>query len=298
MTRKFTAAVSILVAAVLLLFTGCTKEDDNPTGSEINQTRGLTAPITDKDQKIQIDRAIENMPGFAVYNEPSEQYILFDFKNNDKKFNFSSGGASIIFSSPEGSVEFVEGPEGSYYQVVGSSSGGGGGGGLITAGSIALNVNYVICFASGEGEDADFFGYGEGFPEFAGAVGIAGDFEALMNEPMDEDANPFDFFQGFVAFYVFEGNPDGEYEVNDFLDAQSGDSDLEGNALAYFISFQDGEGGIFFGVDGNVVFDGNQVGFEGTYWGLTDIMIDFGGADEPDDPDYVEAEGSGFLTCQ
>jgi len=297
-------SIAAIMAAMVLLFS-CTKETNDPTGSETVQTRGAMTSITDRYQRNEINRAIQNMPGFAVYNNPTDQYIIFDFKQDEQKFNFSSGGSSfvfsssssIIFSTPGGGLEFVEGPDGGFYQVIGGSAGAGGGGGLITAGDIALNVNYVICFASGEGEDADFFGYGEGFPEFAGSVGIAGDFETLMNEPMDENANPSDFFQGFVAFYIFEGNPDGEYEVNDFLAAQSGDADLEGNALAYFISFQDGEAGIFFGVDGNVVFDGNQVGFEGTYWGLTDIDISFDGNDEPDDPDYVEAEGSGFLTC-
>ena len=297
-TNRIGSIAAILTAMVLLF--SCTKEGDNPTGTATEQTRGAMTSITDKDQQMEIDRALENMPRFAVYNNPSEQYILFDFNQDDQKFNFSSGGATIIFSTPDGSVEFVEGPDGSYYQVVGSSSGGGGGGGLITAGDIALNINVVLCFASGEGEDSDFFGFGEGFPEFAGAVGIAGDFDALANEPMDDDANPFDFFQGFVAFYVFDGAPDGEYEVFDFLEAQSDqDPDIDGFALAYFISFQNGEASIFFGVDGNLVFDGNQVGFEGTYLGLTDIFIDFGGTgDEPEDPSYVEAEGSGFLTCQ
>lgn len=295
------AAVGI-AAAVLLFSTSCTKEANSPNGATDIETRSLTTtPIADKRDQQKIDDAVKRIPGIAVYNTVMDKYILLDLsESNQRKFDFSSPGGGVVFTSPDGTVEFVEGANGAYYQVVDPQASSGGGGGLLSAGDVTLNINYVICFSTGDDAfDVDLFGVGAGFDGFSGAIGIAGDLEGLMNGEIDEDTDPFDFFQGFVAFYIFDGSPDGEYDVLDFFDAETGEFDLDGLALAYFLSFQDGEAGIFFGIDGALDFNGGSVAFNGTYWGLTDIFIDFGGqGEDPEEPEYVEVEGSGTLNCQ
>jgi hypothetical protein len=297
---KVTQLVYISSLAIALVLGGCSKESDTPTRYQ-NQPEAKR--ITDKDDQEQILESIDKLPSIAVYNETMDKYVLLDLSQAKNGFNFSSPSGGISFSSPNGNIQFVEGPDGAYYQVVTPGSGGGGGaGGIVTAGPFALDVSYVLCFNSGDPmEGVDFFGVGEGFSGFSGAVGIAGDFEALanMSESELENSDPFEFFQGFVAYYAFDGTANGPYEVVDFFNAQSeDDSFLENKGLAYFISFQ-GEGGIFFSVDGEVTFSGNSVSFNGTYWGITDFILGFGESFESDDePDFIEVNGFGALTCQ
>jgi len=294
---KTNRIVFIGAMALGLVFAGCTKEYDNPTNTE--PTNGKA--ITDKEDQLLIDETIEKLPSIAVYNENLDRYILLDLSDAKNGFNFSSPSAGISFSSPDGAIQFVEGPDGGFYQVVTPGSTGGGAGGVVTAGSVALDVNYVLCFNSGEDAfGVGLFEAGDGFSGFSGAVGIAGDFEALasMGESELEDSDPFDFFQGFVAYYAFDGTADGSYDVIDFFEADSGSDDfLEGNAIAFLFSFQSG-GGIFFSSDGAVTFSGNSVSFDGTYFGLTGAI--FGFDEDPDsggDEDYVEVEGFGSLNC-
>ena len=295
---KATKIAYIGALAVALVFAGCSKENDYPTNSSAQQVKA----ITDKADQELIDETIEKLPSIAVYNENLDKYILLDLSDAKNGFDFSSANAGISFSGPDGSIQFVEGPDGSYYQVVTPGSSGGGSGGVVTAGSVTLDVNYVLCFNSGDDAfGVGLFDAGDGFSGFSGAVGIAGDFEALatMSDSELEESDPFDFFQGFVAYYAFDGTADGSYDVIDFFAADGESEDfLEGNAIAFLFSFQ-GNGGIFFSSDGAVTFSGNSVSFDGTYFGLTGEL--FGFDEDPDsgeaDADYVEVEGFGSLNC-
>jgi len=287
--------IGILILTVV--FAGCAKEYDNPTTSPQESS---VKSITDKEDQELIDETVERLPSIAIYNENIDKYILLELSNAKNGFDFASPDGGFSFSSPNEGIQFVQGPDGGFFQVVTPGSGGGGGG-VVTAGNVALSVNYVFCFNSGEPtEGVDFFGTGDGFDGFSGAVGIAGDFEALanMSENDLEDANPFDFFQGFVAYYAFDGTADGSYDIIDFFDAESeGEDFLEGNAIAFLFSFQDG-GGVFFSADGSISFSGNSVSFDGTYFGVTGFTIGFGEDFDPEDePEYVEVDGFGTLQC-
>ena len=283
--------------ALVFLFAGCEKDYDSPAGSADQPKR-----ITDKETKELIDETIEKLPSIAIYNENIDQYILLDLSDAKSGFNFASPGGGFSFSGPGGTIEFVEGPDGAFYQVVNPGGSSGGAGGIVTAGPVALDVSYVLCFNSGDPMDGvDLFGVGDGFSGFSGAVGIAGDFEALaeMGENEIDDADPFEFFQGFVSYYAFDGTASGSYDIVDFLDAEGDpEANLENKGLAFILSFQDG-GGIFFSSDGTLEFSGNSVSFNGTYVGVTDFILGFGEDFNPDqEPDYVEVDGFGTLTCQ
>jgi hypothetical protein len=294
---KTTRISFIALMAAGLILAGCSKEGDSPSGT---YPQDEAKAITDKDKQEFIDDMIDRLPNIAIYNQTMDQYLLVDWDQAKNGFNFASPSGGISFSGPDGTIEFVEGPSGGYYQVVSPSGSGGAAGGVVTAGPVALDITYVLCFNSGDGEEGlDLFEVGTGFSGFSGAVGIGGDFEALMMGEFDENSDPFEFLWGVVAYYAFDGTASGSYPIVNFFDAENEtDSFLENKGLAYLISFQ-GQGGIFFSVDGDVTFSGNSVTFNGTYWGVTDVLIGFGDGFNPDqEPQYIEAPGFGTLTCQ
>lgn len=296
-TRTLRTAAALTAASAVLLISGCSKDNDGPAaGIPSDQAQEMSRPVTDKITQKRIDEVVETLPAVAVYNEAMDEYILLDLRQDKPKFDFASPDAGWSFSGPSGSMEFVQAPDGTWYQVVSPTGSSSMGGGTVTAGSIALDVNYVMCFNSGD----DFFdlGFDVGtFSGFSGAVGIAGDFEALMEEEIDEDADPFAYFQGMVAYYAFSGQASGSYPVVDFFDVESEDVNPENKSIAFLFAFVDG-GGIFFSKDGNVTFSGNSVAFDGTYFGITDFTLTFDDDVTDIEAQYVEVPGFGALTCQ
>lgn len=296
--KKPTRIYKVLAAlAVAVLFiTSCSKED--PTGETdaalMERMSKTERPIKDKQTQRRIDALVGMLPTVMVYNSTMDRYISLDL-NNPKSFSFTapSGGAS--FSSPSGTVQFIPAPDGNFtILTTPTSSGGGSGGGLVSAGSISLDVNYVLCFASGDpNSDLNFFDFGPSGGGFSGAVGIAGNFEALASGNFDDDTDPFDFFEGIVAYYAFSGQPSGSFPVIDFFDFESNSGNINNKGLAYFVSFQGNQAGIFFSKSGSLNFSGSSVEFDGTYYGIVGNFFDF----DFDDTSYIQVPGSGFLEC-
>lgn len=316
---KIKAGAAIFAASVLLIGTSCTK-DDNFSSDPASGMQDGAKLITDKDVQNRLLELKGKLPVVAVYNEPSDRYITLDL-NNPKSFNFSSPGGGASFSSPNGSVTIAQNDGvtystpngdvqfvsagGSSYTIITTpaSQGGGGGGGVVLVGNTALEVNYVLCFNSGsEEEGIDLFDLGPTGDGFGGAIGIAGNFEQLTEMEIDDEdeLDISDFFQGVVAFYAFDGQPSGSYPVVDFLDAENEegfDGDLDGKGLAYVLSFQENNFGIFFSESGSVDFTSSSVEFNGTYLGITNFSFFDFEDDEGDVPDFVEVDGSGSLQC-
>jgi hypothetical protein len=298
MNKSFVTA-SIAVTA-LLFATSCTKDTGSPAESGDNPSvLSIEKPITNK--RIQ-DRILElkgMLPTVVVYNSTMDKYISLDL-NNPKSFNFTSPSGGASFSSPSGSVQFVPAGNNNFTIVTTpASAGGGGGGGLITAGDVSLSVSYVLCFNSGDAlDDLNFFDLGPSDTGFGGAIGIAGDFEQLAQGEIDEEnTDVTDFFQGFVAFFAFDGQPSGSYPVIDFFAFEEDfDGDFSDKGLSYFFSFQENNTGIFFSKSGTVNFGSSSVEFTGTYYGVTGFSF-FDFEESEDEPDYVEVSGNGLLEC-
>lgn len=296
--QKIKTGAAIFAASVLIIGTSCTK-DDNFDSERAPYMQDGVKLITDKNDQNRIKELKGMLPTVVVYNEKSDVYISLDL-NNPKSFSFSnpSGGAS--FSAPGGSVQFVNN-DGTYSIITTpSSAGGGGGGGVVSAGNISLEVNYVLCFNSGSAEDGiEFFDLGPAGSGFGGAIGIAGNFEQLMNADIDDEGEleVFDFFQGIVAFYAFDGQPSGSYPVINFLDAEEegfDESGLNNRGIAYLLSFQPNNMGVFFSKSGTVNFGGSSVEFTGTYVGVTNFnWFEF----DEEEPTFVEVPGAGVLEC-
>jgi hypothetical protein len=296
MKNLFKYTLTAFIAVALL---SCEKDYDGIAPAE---EASEVKKITDPAEQQRIRKAIDRLPRLAVYSEHIDKYILLDFNETKNGFNFASPDAGFAFTSPSGSVEFVQGPDGTFYQVATvegpAAGGGGGGGGTVSAGDIDLDCEVVLCFSSGD----DFFGldlFQTGIDQsfgISGAIGIGGDFSGLMEMSEDEIAESdfSDFFTGFAAFMVFDGTADGSYEVLDFsmAEGEEDESALSSFAVAFFFSFQD-EGGIFFSSDGELNFDGGSVGFEGTYLGITGFFF---GSESPEE-EFVEVDGSGELFC-
>lgn len=296
---RISMITSALAAMILVFATSCTKDEVEGSGEFESRQGAVEKPIHDKDIQQRLLELKGQLPTVVVYNHTMDKYISLDL-NNPKNFSFTapSGGAS--FSAPGGSVQFV--PQGSGQFIIlttPASQGGGGGGGIISAGSVTLNVNYVLCFASGDPtDDLNFFDLGPSGTGFGGALGIAGNFEELAEGEFEEDElDVSDFFQGFVAFYAFAGQPSGSYPVIDFFEFEDDfDGNFDNKGLAFFFSFQQNNLGIFFSKDGTVNFGGSSVEFVGTYFGITDFdWFDF--EEDDDEPNYVEVSGTGVLEC-
>ncbi|MDP4588750.1 MAG: hypothetical protein NWS86_11285, partial [Flavobacteriales bacterium] len=210
-------------------------------------------------------------------------------------FDFSQPSDGWDFSNSD-EVQYVTDDNGGLLIIPVFAFGGNTGGGTIVAGNSALNVDYTFCFsASEEALGLDLFDFGGDFNGISGVIGIAGDFDALANDEIDEDADFTDFFQGFAAYFVYDDEASGSYNVLNWLeDLEDEEADNDETAFAYVIDFV--EPGIYFSADGQLTVSGGQIAFNGEYLAITDFFLDFGDEEEGDlSFDYVS--GFGALGC-
>jgi hypothetical protein len=290
--NRYSIAAAALAAVILLFAPSCSKEDTS--GDPTNAMKLRQRPITNKETQRRILELQKQMPTVVVYNSTMNKYISLDLRD-PRKFNFSNPSGGAVFTSPSGTVQFVNGGNGSFTVITapGGSGGSGGGGGVVGAGDVTLDINYVVCFNSGGGDGFDLFGIGEGLG-FSGAIGIAGDFEALARAEIDEDTDLSQFFQGFVGYYVFAGTPSGNYQVIDFFDFEGSndESAFNNKGIAYLFSFQNNQVGFFLSKSGQLNFGGSSVSFDGTYFGVLGDFFDF-----ENEPEFFEVSGFGQLEC-
>lgn len=287
---------ALTMGAVLLLVSSCSKEAETTSGNPEYFIPNEPKVVTDKETRERINELSENMPTLAVYNHVHGDYIFLDLNNPKTGFSFTDPGFTGSFTTPDGGGSFVTGPDGTTFIVVSPGTSSGNGGGTVGAGSATLDLNFVFCFSADEeslGGGLFDFG-GSDVDGFSGAVGVSGDFDALMNGEIDENSNPFEYFFGMAAYYVLDDNPSGTYNVLNFFD-EEGFEDEDEFAIAILASFGDG-GGFYFSSGGQLDFQSSSVGFEGTYLGLENFL--FTGDDEIDlDANYVEVPGYGYINC-
>lgn len=285
--------------AATILFTSCSKDDSHPGSTDNMKSQEVAKrEITNKDVQEEIMRLREDLPTVAIYNSTMDKYILLDVsKQGQKSFSFASPGFDISFSSPDASISYAN-IDGTNYIIANQGGGFGvGGGGTVTAGSTVLVLNYVMCFSAGEetlGGDLFDFG-GPNVDGFSGAIGIAGDFQALSEGSFDENSDPFEYFHGFAFYYILDDNPSGTYEVVDFFN-EAGDPSLNDFAFAIVVGFQDG-GGIYFSASGELTFDNASIDFNGQYVGIEDFLFGFND-DIDQDGEFTLVEGFGQINCQ
>lgn len=277
-TRTYKRAALPLVVAVLLgagLLTACSKE------------RAGVAPRASGKVDLEVEQRIreklDQLPGVGIYNRRMNKVIVFKhLPDGSRSFNFvdppsgginfaSSNGGQWTWSESEGLMILTE-----------PSSGTGGGGGTVVAGDASLDIELAVCFSfDEEGLGMDLFD--TGINDVAGVIGIAGDFDALINGDFSSGEDDiFDYFHGFAYYLVYADQLGNEsYEVLNWIDDLDQDEeDLENFGFSFVVSFQN-EGGIYLSQDGELQVSGGSIGFNGNYYALEGVdFFEEGGDDE------------------
>lgn len=290
----------LAVTACAVIFSSCEKQDSNP-GPSVNPTTSERTVVKDKRVKNKVVQMANEIPSIGVYNSTMDKVIVFDPNNAKDGFSFSSPNDGWNFSNSE-EVQFVENPSGGGILFIGPGSLGSnsaGGGGTVVAGQSALDINYTFCFSASESAlNLDFFDLGQEFDGISGVIGIAGDFEALMNSEIDEDAELTDYFQGIAAYYVYDNEASGSYDIIDWYQSMEEEPDFGNEALAYVFDFQDFN--VYFSSDGTINVNGGSMTFNGEYFAVLNLFDDFfseGEGEEPEEPEVVIVSGFGTMGC-
>lgn len=276
-----------LATGLILFAAGCKK-------AELDENRSFQAnskTVSAEEQRTAME-LLERVPTIGFWDV--ENGNLYKFNTQTRDFDFSQPSDGWDFSNSE-DVQYVTDNNGGLLIIPVFSFGGNTGGGTIVAGNSALNVDYTFCFsASEEALGLDLFDFGGDFNGISGVIGIAGDFEALADGDVDEDADFTDFFQGFAAYMVYDDEASGSYNVLNWLeDLEDEDVDNDEAAFAYVIDFV--EPGIYFSADGQLSVSGGTINFDGEYLAITDFLLDFD--EEEGDLAFDYVSGFGALGC-
>jgi hypothetical protein len=276
-----------------IVFTGCQKEEITNTGSN-PLTSSKKVELTEA-QMRKVREISAQIPMVRLYDEVHGRYMDINITerwNRDWTFANPYEGAEY---SESGSWVSADGTEMVVFSVNGTTSGAGGGG-TVVVGNTTLNIDYAFCFnVDVQAVGLDLFDFGGTFDGVSGVIGIAGDFEALANDELGEDADFEEFFDGFAAYIVYDSQANGTYEVLDwFEDLEGGTDDLEGNAFSYVLDWSNF--GLYFSSAGTITASGASLNFEGEYLSLLDfdLTIDEEGEEEME-TEFVD--GFGQMGC-
>lgn len=290
--KSLFAKAGLIVPLVAILFlAGCQKDGDIDSGIVPEKSQSVDDPQV-KQNFVELAREI---PSLAIYNKAMDKVIVIDMKENgERDFSFSSPNDGWNFSNSTG-VEYVEGPQGGGILFVGPGALGSNTGGTVVAGDASLDITYTFCFsASDEGLGLDF-SFTPGWDGVSSVMGIAGDFEALQNEELEDD-ELYDYFQGFAVYIVYDNEASGSYDIlNWFEDLEDPADELEGDGFTYVIDFQNL--GIYFSSDGSLNVSGGSMTFNGEYFAFTDLFEDLFNGNDPENLNLYQVEGFGTMGC-
>lgn len=270
------------------LLAGCSKESlpATPAGQNRITDAGLQQRLLDKAAQL---------PGVGIYNRRMDKVIVFKQNiDGSRSFNFvdpPSGG--INFASSNGG-QWTWSESAGLMILTEPSAGLGAGGGTVVAGNATLDIGLAVCFSMGD----DALGEGlfdTGVGDVAGVIGIAGDFEALMNGDFSEGEDDiFDYFHGFAYYLVYAQQLENtSYEVLNWVEDLNND-DLDDFGFSFVVSFQN-EGGIYISRDGTLNVNGGSIGFSGNYYAIEGVG--FFDDDADGDGDYSVVSGFGTMGC-
>lgn len=291
------AGVALVCTAVLA---SCQKE-------QLTTGQGNFKPSSlNEDEKRAFVELARRVPSkVRVYDENDNRFIDVDFRSrtlefkdaNDRDFTFASPSPGWDYSSAD-DVLWVPAENGGGILFIGAGAFGSNTGGTVVAGSTALDVNYSFCFsASDEALGLDLFDTGADIDGISGVIGIAGDFEALMEDEVGEDADFSDFFQGFAAYFVYADEAQGSYDILNWLsDLDEDPDDLADKGFSYVFGFEDGS--FYLSSGGNMTVSGGSMSFNGEYWGIIGLFDElFGDDGDLDDAEVEDVPGFGQMGC-
>lgn len=273
--------------AVVAILSSCQKEQGDVSYAN-RQTK------VDTEDLRTAERIVANLPEIGIVSE--DRSTVYKFNLNTREFSFSDPNPGWNFSNSD-EVVFYPYNDGGGILFIGAGSIGANTGGTVVAGETALDVNYTFCFsASDEALGLDLFDLGgDSFDGVSVVLGIAGDFEALAEGEVEEDATFEDFFQGFAMYIVYDNEASGSYEILNWIEDLDEDPDqLEGHGFAYVLDFVDFN--IYLSSSGDLNVSGGQISFSGEYLGLLDLFLEFTEEGE-DEPEFAIVSGFGTMGC-
>ena len=283
---------TFMIAPALLLAVACGKTDYTP-GEAPHASRS----ITDKDTQKKVIEMAGKLPDLAIYNSTMDKVIIIEMNQEKMGFNFADPNDGWSFASSD-NIQFTQYGDGTNVVFIGSPTSGGGGatGGTVVAGNTALDIAYSFCFSvNEEALGLDLFSVDADFDGISGVIGIAGDFEALANGEIDEDADITDFFQGYAMYFVYDDEANGTYDILNWLEDVGSDG-LDGDGFSFVFDFQNFD--IYFSNDGTLDVSASSMMFDGTYLGFINFFESFFDEDgDLEDADIQEVSGYGEMGC-
>jgi hypothetical protein len=277
---KIMLALTIVVLTIVsLTYTSCSKQENMGQSSKKTLTAAQTQRILDAINSIPEIRVKAGKYGFKLPTSVKDGGFSFSDPSNGYEFSSSSN------------VEFVTSPEGNV-MLVSTDGACSNAGGMVVAGSSSLDINMAICVsAASQGNEFFDFGTMDSTFGFSMVLGIAGDFEALMNDEIDPNADITDYIYGFAMYIVYKDQASGSYEVIDFTDP-NGLTDFDSKAVSLVFDFRDGK--MYISKDGNLTVGSNTISFNGNYFEL-DWFADSSATNDDQTP--AEVSGYGTMGC-
>lgn len=284
-TRFFSALAVFGLATLTLTFTSCSKE-------EARRGQTIANAADNNNARSMFEKLINEIPEIGIYDERTDRVLLFN--TGSREFSFSSPNPGWNFSNTDGPV-FVPASQGGGVLIIPSFSFGANTGGTVVAGNTALDINYTFCFsASDEALGLDLFDFGGDFTGVSVVLGIAGNFEALANDDVDDDADFDSFFQGMAMYIVYSNEASGNYSILNWLDNIDEDPDNLGNkGFSWVIDFQ--EFNMYLSASGDLSVSGGEMNFTGEYLGFLELFEDLDG--DENDISFALVPGFGAMGC-
>ncbi len=281
----------LFIVPILLLAFSCGKTDYAP---------GTSSPkgLNDKYTQDKMQAMAKNMPDLAFYNVAMNKVITIKAGHEKDGFSFSDpvdgwnygGSPNITFTQSQsgGGVVFIGSP---------TAGGGSNAGGTVVAGNTTLDIAFAFCFTvDDEALGVDFTGLDNDFTGVSGVIGISGDFDALINGEIDQDADVTDYFYGYAMYFVYADEASGTYDIlNWFDDVNESADDLADKGFSFVFDFQELD--IYFSSEGSMNVTGGDMSFNGSYFGLIgffDALLD---GEEPGEASFQEVDGFGQMGC-
>ena len=287
-----TTILKILFVPALLMVFSCGKTDYVPGAS--SQGKG----IKDKHTQAKMQEMAKNLPDLAFYNSTMDKVITISAGQEKMGFSFSDPVDGWNFGSSS-NITFTQNQNGGSVIFIGSPTSGGGGnaGGTVVAGNTTLDIAYSFCFTvDEEALGVDFTGLDTDLDGVSGVIGISGDFDALLNGDIDEDADVTDYFYGYAMYYVYDDEANGSYDIlNWFDDVNEDPDDLADHGFSFVFDFQEFD--IYFSSEGSMNVSGGDMSFNGSYFGLIGFFEALIDGDDPSDASFQEVEGFGQMGC-
>jgi hypothetical protein len=291
--KKIIYSITLGLFCGALMFVSSCKKDDKPCRghSSVTKEEAVQNRIKDLIRRLPIGnvgdiahRSGKSMIGHPIHSSTRDGW---SFSQPEDGLNYSSTN-SIAYS--EDTHLFYVTPS-----AFGSNSSLGG---TVVAGSTSLDINYAFCFAYEDGEDAlggDLFSAsGATTNGLSGVIGISGDFEELQGA--DSTTAFSDIFHGLAFYFVYDGRPDGQYDVADWLDLDWGDSTtFDNKCFAFIFDFTGGK--LYLSKDGHIDVSGGSMSFNGNYFEVSGFLNEDGEYDLEGDLTLTTVPGFGTMGC-